>query len=347
MKNSKTNMDIDNNRELFEYEMTRVLLQLKGEFSSVSDKDMHFAKDSVGITAILLMPEDIKPISVKEEHVFCPDIPKVEGNEVPKYNLIKPEHVFCPNIPKVERADIPKYDLIKPEILYNIENPKCLGLQAKADIKKHTIELPALKSSCAQFKLNYKKNKESTFKSRYQFKAIGGFSYKKRDIMIENSTCIDIPDFLPPLCVNKFDMPRRISDMEFSLPKVSNSTSFVFQVSDVGEKTTSKVEITPIKRVHTKWNRPETISRQTSVTLPQQKSFKGIQPVVSIEMQYKQSVSVPTLSMTASNGIESIDLPKDDIVSKTEKIADSAKSSFDSLAKDLSSLKKLLLKTTV
>ena len=39
MENKVENINIETNKELFEYEMTEVILKLKGEFAAFSGKD--------------------------------------------------------------------------------------------------------------------------------------------------------------------------------------------------------------------------------------------------------------------------------------------------------------------
>ena len=60
-------MDVEQNKELFEYEMTEVLLKLKGEFAVVSGQDTRYAESSVDESKLA---------------VNLSDIPKVEAGQV-------------------------------------------------------------------------------------------------------------------------------------------------------------------------------------------------------------------------------------------------------------------------
>ena len=64
--------DVERNKELFEYEMTEVILQLKGEFAKVSGKDMHyddalFAAQKPDIQ-VDIPKVTVDPVSVAEIH---------------------------------------------------------------------------------------------------------------------------------------------------------------------------------------------------------------------------------------------------------------------------------------
>lgn len=41
--------DVERNKELFEYEMTEVILQLKGEFAKLSGKDLHLEAEQFAL----------------------------------------------------------------------------------------------------------------------------------------------------------------------------------------------------------------------------------------------------------------------------------------------------------
>lgn len=67
-KNNITLSDTERNKELFEYEMTEVILQLKGEFAKVSGKDLQLDESQFETPAMEIRSDipnvDIQPISI-------------------------------------------------------------------------------------------------------------------------------------------------------------------------------------------------------------------------------------------------------------------------------------------
>ncbi len=93
MSSELENINIEKNKELFEYEMTEVILKLKGEFAAFSGKDTKFAEKSVPDEK-LSIKEGLKPV----KNVDCQSI-TVEYKNTPSSNE------FEINPPTVKRKD--------------------------------------------------------------------------------------------------------------------------------------------------------------------------------------------------------------------------------------------------
>lgn len=75
--NNVSEINIKKNKELFEYEMTEVLLNLKGEFAAFSCKETPYAKTSVSASKLEIPKAPISRVTLLERHVdisvHCPD----------------------------------------------------------------------------------------------------------------------------------------------------------------------------------------------------------------------------------------------------------------------------------
>ena len=99
--------DIERNKELFEYEMTDVLIKLKGEFAVVNGKELQ--GDALGMTVEDVRFELTKPdITVEKPTVGAPDIPEIsEPSQISIGTVVKPSVT----IPDTKTAmDIPKIE---------------------------------------------------------------------------------------------------------------------------------------------------------------------------------------------------------------------------------------------
>lgn len=116
-KNNVTLSDVERNKELFEYEMTEVILQLKGEFAKVSGKDLkldeaQFEKPTLDISsdipAVKVTPINLESTttdaSVSGEAFAIPDV------------TIQNTTIDCPAVP-VPVMDMPAtVQVVKPEL---------------------------------------------------------------------------------------------------------------------------------------------------------------------------------------------------------------------------------------
>lgn len=74
MENKVENINIEKNKELFEYEMTEVILRLKGEFAAFSGKDTKFAEMVVDDAKLRINTPDVIRVKVEGSHVDPPVI---------------------------------------------------------------------------------------------------------------------------------------------------------------------------------------------------------------------------------------------------------------------------------
>lgn len=100
------NINIERSKELFEYEMTEVLLKLKGEFAVVSGKDTHYrdvAVDAEDLNIdIAVLPEvEHKPVQLQ---VPSTDISEIEIEPVKTSSKLKTEFPI-----------VPQFDLTMPQ----------------------------------------------------------------------------------------------------------------------------------------------------------------------------------------------------------------------------------------
>lgn len=98
--NSITLSDVERNKELFEYEMTEVILQLKGEFAKVSGKDLHL-DNAQFVTKKLNIQSEIPDIYVAQiEFETSQSTNNVFGNifALPEVQVLHSK-IDCPTVP--------------------------------------------------------------------------------------------------------------------------------------------------------------------------------------------------------------------------------------------------------
>lgn len=100
------NIDIERSKELFEYEMTEVLLKLKGEFAVVSGKDTHYSEVAVDTEDLSL---DIAALPVIEQNQVQVQVPSTDIAEIE----IKP--VKTGGKVKTEFPIVPKFIFTMPQ----------------------------------------------------------------------------------------------------------------------------------------------------------------------------------------------------------------------------------------
>lgn len=99
-KNNIALSDTERNKELFEYEMTEVILKLKGEFAKVSGKDLQLDESQFEIPPINIHSDipnvDIKPISITSVGVGT----TVSGGAfvIPEV-VVENSEIDCPAVP--------------------------------------------------------------------------------------------------------------------------------------------------------------------------------------------------------------------------------------------------------
>lgn len=117
MENIKLdNIDIEFCKELFEYEMTEVILKLKGEFASVSGKDTKYAAVAVDERKLQVSPVSMPEVKLEGSvHSFaeCKSVAYVQS--LPQYELTAQKaalpHIPIPNLHVTENIQIEKSQL--------------------------------------------------------------------------------------------------------------------------------------------------------------------------------------------------------------------------------------------
>lgn len=107
--------DAERNKELFEYEMTQVILQLKGEFAKVSGKDIGL--DAEQLTAPQIsVPESIATVSMMPSvNNDIVEIPTVDGcHQIPAVQLGETD-IICPTVPVPSMTTIPNVQVEETE----------------------------------------------------------------------------------------------------------------------------------------------------------------------------------------------------------------------------------------
>ncbi|MCR4645633.1 MAG: hypothetical protein K5695_09535 [Oscillospiraceae bacterium] len=124
--------DVERNKELFEYEMTEVILQLKGEFAKVSGKDMHL--DDVTFAAPKMdIQADIKEVSVDPITVEAinTNVNVSAAVSALQKTAVGTVDVECPAVPTMTRPEIGTVEI------------KSIGLDVET-VKFKACEIPAV-----------------------------------------------------------------------------------------------------------------------------------------------------------------------------------------------------------
>lgn len=100
MENKVENINIEKNKELFEYEMTEVILKLKGEFAAFSGKDTKFAEMVVDDARLHIAPPKVVQVDVEDCRVETPMIGSVKKTKTAHVE-VKETTLQLPVIPKM------------------------------------------------------------------------------------------------------------------------------------------------------------------------------------------------------------------------------------------------------
>lgn len=133
--------DVERYKELFEYEMTEVILQLKGEFAKVSGKDLKLEHAQLSVPSIDLEVDipsvELEPIVLKAQEITgiaC------ESNTIPSVAIDK-TNVSCPTVPVVNIKALENVQIDKSQL-------SCLAvnIHISAELKEASVEKIALNS---------------------------------------------------------------------------------------------------------------------------------------------------------------------------------------------------------
>ena len=104
MENKVENINIETNTELFEYEMTEVILKLKGEFAAFSGKDTKFAEMVVDDAKLRINTPEVVKFNVEGRHVAPPAIGYVQQTKTACIK-VKETVLQLPVIPQISNDD--------------------------------------------------------------------------------------------------------------------------------------------------------------------------------------------------------------------------------------------------
>lgn len=156
------NIDIAKHKELFEYEMTEVLLNLKGDFAAFSGKDTKFAESSVAEERLIVPAVSIPDPSPVAVHVEISaqspntafDPRRAESKTVP----VKIAPVKQPVLPQPAEIETSPVSVRLPE--YAVPEIKCAGFRGPDQIHVAVPVLPQMpplspaKPSAAPVRIN-------------------------------------------------------------------------------------------------------------------------------------------------------------------------------------------------
>lgn len=100
MENKVENINIEKNKELFEYEMTEVILKLKGEFAAFSGKDTRFADMVVDDAKLRINTSEVVQVQRENHHIETPAIGSVQQTEAARVE-VKETILQLPVIPQI------------------------------------------------------------------------------------------------------------------------------------------------------------------------------------------------------------------------------------------------------
>ena len=104
MENKVENINIETNKELFEYEMTEVILKLKGEFAAFSGKDTKFAEMVVDDAKLRINTPEVVQVKVEGSQVAPPVIGCVQQTKTACIK-VKETVLQLPVIPQISNDD--------------------------------------------------------------------------------------------------------------------------------------------------------------------------------------------------------------------------------------------------
>lgn len=184
--------DVERNKELFEYEMTEVILQLKGEFAKVSGKDMKLEDAQLSAPSIQIGAK-IPSVSIK---AIALDLQKADTIDSDKLALpeiaITKASVDCPTVPTVKIEPIGEIKVDKTQL-----DCPAANADVTANLEKVKIVLPnveVVKSKINIPKINADEAIEVERTSRFdRLLSPAKVDYSPQDAEIQHIT-VDVPN---------------------------------------------------------------------------------------------------------------------------------------------------------
>lgn len=201
MKNKLENINIEQNKDLFEYEMTEVILNLKGEFAVFSGKNTKFAEKVVDDSKLKVDTPKIGQVKIDLSGVDTPTVGNVQSHKIVSAK-IEESNLKLPIIPQLstngEKEEGSKscseknnvWDEISLPDLFKIENSKIIkkssgqSLEGTKRIKNLPIKIPQL----------IEITKSTPFSEKKTYCSPISIHTPKIDIKNENWNIGEIPD---------------------------------------------------------------------------------------------------------------------------------------------------------
>ena len=141
MENKVENVNIEKNKELFEYEMTEVILKLKGEFAAFSGKDTKFSEIVVDDAKLCINTPEVVQVKIEGGHVEVPAIVSVQQTKTARVEL-KSTILQLPVIPQISDEDVRNkknaYSSRKANVWQEIAVPPLPSISKLTVIKEST-----------------------------------------------------------------------------------------------------------------------------------------------------------------------------------------------------------------
>lgn len=142
MESKVENINIEKSKELFEYEMTEVILKLKGEFAVFSGKDTKFGEMVVDDAKLRINTPGVVQVKVGDRHVETPVVGSVQQAKIARIE-VKETILQLPVIPQISDEDGRKEENAhsprKANVWQGIVVPALLSI-SKDSITKESLE---------------------------------------------------------------------------------------------------------------------------------------------------------------------------------------------------------------
>lgn len=132
--------DVERNKELFEYEMTEVILQLKGEFAKLSGKDLHLEAEQFAVKPLNL-PAAMPEIAMHDSKIDCPDVSALNPIVIQPIAMHLPELDY-PSVPDISTCHPFEISMEMPEI--SCDTPQKMTMLKMTDVKIAPTAIPAV-----------------------------------------------------------------------------------------------------------------------------------------------------------------------------------------------------------
>lgn len=287
MRNKVENININENVDLFEYEMTEVILRLKGEFAAFTGKDTKYAEVAVDEQKLVINLPTISAVRIPEGFVELPKIPQVSSVEENNINAVD-EKTITIQLPRTScimpvrflvNTDLDVIEKIKVPLLSDIikwdntNNKKDSGNEGYSQQKY--IEIPSIDT------LQYNEIKIKPYDINPKVVKIPQVSIEKTVVdsyrKDSRSTMVFQPLDSPtiPIGINSITLPEIKSDISFySSYLCTNIPSLIFirMITDV--KNTSD-------------------NIRNGVNIPVLRKWKSVQLPSFMELEVRNTISIP------------------------------------------------------